>query len=401
MHSRSMQISIINFRNLLVCSYALILPFCEWFTVRMNNILLIILCALAVIEFIRAPKSFRPLIHPAFFLTAGVFLAQSIDLFHFDEIDAIGKNWLLKLPFLLFPIALFPFKPDQRIQNRIENAFIIGCLFACLLTFRFMFNPAYKSVNLLNYSEYETFLVLQRPYFGMYLLLAICFLFKHGKQCLSLLNLFLALFFILFIWLIQAKMALFTLLILVIMECRKITRPPIQKWISGLVISGFLMLLIILSVFYLKHYKNPNQLSGNKRFFILSVNTRIDHTTCAFEIIRSNPILGVGKGKLAGILDRCYEENKFEFTKYGRHYNIHNEWLEETARHGIIGLFIYILCFIFFFRQAKNTGNQLYLQFLIIVVLLALTETLFSRAQGVLMIAFFNTLFILPSVKRD
>jgi O-antigen ligase len=384
---------------LLLYVYALALPFSEWFTFRLNNAILIALCVIWAGSLFFSQISKRIFSHPLLLFSGSILFVQLIDLLHGGDMKQVAANLFMKLPFFLFPLVIAPVHIKEETFKNILRLFVAGCLMAMLISFRFLLSPKSADASLTYYAQYEKFFVLHRPYFGMYLLLAICILFYELKKKFNLLSLGLMLAFVAFIFFIQAKMSLLTLGILFIAEVTKINSEKLRKTLIYLISGIFILFSVFLTNYYLQNKELVNQKQGNDRFFILSVNTRVVHYTCALEIIGQHPALGAGCGYLTNLLDECYIKEKTELTKDGMHFNVHNEFLEETARHGLIGLGIYLICFFFFFKNAIKQKNNLYLLFLLIIVFACMTETLFSRAQGVLMVSFFNTLLFLRKEK--
>ena len=373
--------------------YAALLPFSEWLPVRLNNILLILLCGIWVAEVLLKKTSIRHLRTPVFFLLSGIFFIQLVDFLHPGDLSLAGKNIFLKLPFLLFPLVLSHVSLLHLQQKRLYQFFTAGCFLACVVSFRFFLNEECADVNWLRVADYDEYLVLQRPYFGLYLILAICFLITLYQSKRQFFYLIAVLFFLCFLWIIQAKMALVILAVILMKELLSRALPAFKKIIALGLSAAAIIVVVLLTVFYLQHRKTPNKLAGNQRFFVLSINTRLEHFTCAAEIIRANPLFGTGISDLRHELTSCYDRKGTEFNKHGYYFNIHNEWLEETARHGILGLAVYMMAFFVFLRRSRLTKNHLYFQFLFIIIFSGMTETFFSRAQGVLLIAFFNTIF--------
>ncbi len=388
-----------QFKVLLLYCYALVLPFSEWFTFRLNNAILILLCVIWLCETISNKFRFNTINRSFLFLSGGIFLIQMIDLFHQGNMQKAGANLFMKLPFLLFPITLSVFSLTNQIIKKIQHLFVAGCVMAVLLSFRFLLMPDCADADWKQYAQYEELFILHRPYFGVYLLLAICILYNDLKRKFNALAIILMVVFIAFIVLIQAKMSIITLFILFVAEARLINNQKIRKAVILTLSAGIATAMLAFSLYYLNQRSKLHQKHGNERFLILSVNTRLEHYTCAIEIIKENIFLGVGSGNLAPMLDSCYNRHNTQLTKNGRHFNVHNEFLEETARHGFIGLSVYIACFFFFFRQALRKKDHRYLQLLLIIVLASMTETIFSRAQGVLIFSFFNALFYLREDK--
>jgi len=389
-----------QFKKLLLYSYALFLPFSDWFSFRLNNAILILLSIIWFGE--TAFKKFRfDRIHNSFLLfSGGIFLIQMFDFLHEGNLQKAGANLFMKLPFLLFPLVLSVFSLTEQMIKRIQYLFVGGCTLAILMSFRFLLSPECADADWKQYAQYEEYLILHRPYFGIYLLLAVCILYDEFKRKFNALSIFLLTVFVAFIILIQAKMSIITLFILFVAEARLISNQKIRKTVM-LTLSALIGVgLLVATVYYLNQRVNLKEKQGTERFLILSVNTRLEHYACAFEIVKENMLSGVGSGNLAPMMDSCYNRNNSQLTRHGKHFNVHNEFLEETARHGIFGLSVYLVCFLFFFTKALRKKDNRYLQLLLIIVLASVTETVFSRAQGVLMFSFFNALLFLKNHKN-
>jgi hypothetical protein len=251
---------------------------------------------------------------------------------------------------------------------------------------------------MLNYHNYEEYLVLHRPYFGIYLLTAVIFLTDLKGFRIS--KLIIVLFFLWFLWFIQVKMSFFILFVLIFI--RMIFYAGLRAR-RILFITGFMLTFLVVSMglqYYLKHRNNIDQLSQKERFWVLSLNTRLIHWDCGWRIFKDHVGVGIGSGNVSAQMNECYQTNHAGVFQFVKNFNIHNEFLEEAVRHGMVGAIIYFLCFFFFIKVAGSVRNMPYFSFLIIVILASITETILSREQGVLMIAFFNTIFYLSHMLR-
>jgi len=228
--------------------------------------------------------------------------------------------------------------------------------------------------------------------------MALCFLFDQKGSYL--LRIIIAIIFTFFLYLIQAKTSLLILCILILIHVGL----HIKRRLRYIFFLFSFIIFIIFSFFTAKYYldcrKRMDTLTQRERFFVLSVNTRLIHWDCGWEIFSANPITGVGIGNLKSIVNDCYLTKHANVYQFVENFNIHNEFLEEGVRHGMIGVLVYFICFFFFFRNAIISGDKRYLQFLIIVVLASVTETTFSREQGVVMIVFFNTFFYVRNIYK-
>lgn len=136
----------------------------------------------------------------------------------------------------------------------------------------------------------------------------------------------------------------------------------------------------------------------NRSEFYNPIYHRKKNLVCAFEIFQDYPIKGVGTGSVQSLLNKCYKEKNYWGLKHN--FNSHNEYLEEMARHGIIGVFN--ISFLFFYPVLISIKKRyyMYLSFSIIIIIASLTENILSRQIGVVFFAFFNTLFYLKCINK-
>jgi O-antigen ligase len=380
-------------KSFLIGIYVFFLPLSDWSPVKVNSILIILASSVWLFEMISSVQARSTWKWKTTLVLSAIFLTQLLSIVHGGSQQDWLSNIMVKLPFLIFPLVWNRFGSGLSF-SRIKKYFIAGTLLACLLSLRFLWLNSFDVNQLLNYHPYEAYLLLHRPYFGIYLLLSICFLMDHLRSSYAaiimtgLLTAFL-------IW-IQAKTAIALLVILFFIHIAFHAGQIVRR--TFLILAGFVAVILLTGslYYYLKHRDELDTSNGFKRFFILSFNTRIIHTECATKIIREHPLMGAGAGHAMSFMNQCYDEYKPykpNFSQSGKIYNAHNEWLEEAIRHGLIGVLVYAGCFWIFFRKAFQKKDKIYLQFLLIVVVASMTESLFSREQGVLMIAFMNCFF--------
>lgn len=123
----------------------------------------------------------------------------------------------------------------------------------------------------------------------------------------------------------------------------------------------------------------------------ISIRTPITH--CAFSLLEEHWMLGTGQLELQPALDRCYMELGQEaMMKQG--YGPHCQPLQWWLAFGIAGLAAFLLLFGWSMREARRHKDHMHLAFLVFLLLCCLTEDLLTRQWGVVLFAFFNTLFI-------
>jgi len=119
---------------------------------------------------------------------------------------------------------------------------------------------------------------------------------------------------------------------------------------------------------------------------------RLIQWQCSIDILDENDswFYGVGTGDVKPLLQACYQDKKFWGHLYN--YNLHNEYLEEMVRHGLIGLSLLLLAFLYPMVVAIKQKQYLYIYFILIFMLACISESFLNRQKGVIFYAFFNAL---------
>jgi O-antigen ligase len=132
-----------------------------------------------------------------------------------------------------------------------------------------------------------------------------------------------------------------------------------------------------------------------------STNLRVGILICSFQLLKQNWLLGAGTGDMQVALNSCYEQNGYSDELYIDNYDPHNQFIETWLNVGITGVIILLLTFIIPLRLAIRHKNNLYIFFLLFIMLCCMTESVFNLQKGVVFYSFFNTLFLVYTVKNS
>ena len=124
------------------------------------------------------------------------------------------------------------------------------------------------------------------------------------------------------------------------------------------------------------------------------LNARLAIWTCTLDAIKNNPVVGYGIGDTEKALRKAYEVKGFTFG-LRNNFNTHNQYLDILLNAGIIGLLLIVGAWCKVLHLAKINNNQLLFVFLLISMLVMLTENILNRNQGVFFFSFFISLFSL------
>lgn len=142
-----------------------------------------------------------------------------------------------------------------------------------------------------------------------------------------------------------------------------------------------------------KFLANPSDVSKNDdRLFIWGLS---------LDIIKENPIFGVGTGDSKDELMIKYEENQMEDALKAR-LNVHNQFLETTIQLGLAGLMSLMLIFFWSFAMAIRKHNTMLALVLSVNALFLLFESVLNTQTGVYYFVFvISALLFVPQGKAN
>jgi O-antigen ligase len=120
----------------------------------------------------------------------------------------------------------------------------------------------------------------------------------------------------------------------------------------------------------------------------------------ALEIIKKNPVIGVGTGDVKQELMKVYKENRIEMA-LEEHLNAHNQYVQTAIALGITGLLVLISYFVLPSVYAYKNDNLLYLIFLALAGFHLLFESMLERQAGVVFYAFLNSFLFYFTVEKE
>lgn len=359
-----------------------------------------------VIEIKNSPANFRVLLG----LFLGLYVWSVAGMIYSQNFNEGIRNLTLRLPLLLFPLVLIA--PEDYLKNGVEKILrifaISTCIFSiiCLLfaTYRsisifegnWTFNPHPSEYPWLNYYYATYFGVFHHPsYLSMYVLLSLFIAFEEiSKRSRIIFWIFVSIILIISLYLLSSRAAFIAAFISIpVYFIIKFKEVKINKvwWFIG-----FLSIIGILIIFF----SNPRlQLilgSDTKEELINKTlkESRFGLWSSGLNIIRHNPVLGIGTGDIQSELDKEYIRKGDKNLLIVKELNTHNQFIETAAENGIIALILFTLIFISMFNIAFSTRNTLYLMFIIIVLVSFTFEAMLNRLAGLLFFCFFSIILI-------
>ncbi len=319
--------------------------------------------------------------------------------------ESLSDGWheiTVKTTILLFPI-IYASTKHRFTQLQFQGifwAFGGAVLLASLITFRggfyFIFDPDS------GLPTFESAIILHRPYLGMYVSLVICFFLytlitmvgRKWEKWLIFGVFYLVVFLIITDAFISLGICILSLLLTSSLWL-------VRRGFFRLFWLGFLTVVVIFFLFrpkiqsiwndfqidQVRLTEMPEAASENK--------ARANIRSCVKSILGQSSywLTGLGTGDANQALLHCYESKGMDF-EARHHLNAHHIFFQETLRHGLFGLLLLMSLLGFPLWWAFKQEKYLYLAFLLLIILVGLTESLLSRQAGVVFYAFFNTLFL-------
>jgi len=400
----------------LIILVAVTLPF---FTVP-NSFLIILLTFWAIILLIR-DKKIRANLGKHVIPIAVFSLIFALYVFAFIK-DGVFEYWYIiekKMSLFAIPISLGTFSINLN-QSKLKIILVAFCIStASAITVSFIGH--WDLLSFTNRFDTESFLIIRRPYFGLYALFCVlCLIYLVPKF-----NLFWQksiavagiIFFVGFSLLIYAKMSILAFLGTLIAS--GIVWGIIRRKYSALLITTSALFLLSICGFLLSQsFRQVSEkiFSGEpfqideKWIYFLSINMRFAIWECSWSVLTENGnwLWGAGLGHQQ-LLNTCYEGQSI-WIKYnvnptflqGSTFNSHNELFHCWLDLGILGLVALIFTGAYSITKALQSKNILYFSFLVLFFLCCMTESMLSVQKGVVFYSFFNSvIFFSLQAKKD
>jgi O-antigen ligase len=302
----------------------------------------------------------------------------------------------VKFSFLLLPII---FGLQKSIGNKefinILRIYVHATSLSMIVLLAINIGRYLSHGRFLFYNDYSD--MLHPSYLSMYLIfniLIIVFLFiKKQEKPIYLLLSSLISFATLFI--AESKAGQLTALLIIIFIAFQLIPSKFRRLA---IISSFVLVFVFGYIakdtkrfsFFVNAMEHYSQIKAHPEKIKESTALRILAWSASIEVIKRNPILGVGNGDIKDELSKVYAERDYN-KPLEMHMNSHNQYLETAVGQGLVGLAFLFLMFLvplFIVQQ-----NPLLVQgFILLALLSILVESMFNTQAGVIFIAFFYAL---------
>lgn len=344
----------------------------------------------------------------------------------YSDWDSFSKNVVRSLPLIIFPLLFFYLKPwikkkEVRIVLRtLVISAISYSLFLLIVAFyrQINYKPDFSTINwyFFTYYDYTEALHIHPTYLGMYLCLAfavvfLSFLLNKGRVILKVLIL---VFLGVNVFLLGSRIALVSLmLIILILVFSKFRKTEIKKRILILSIIVATPILVFVFVPIVKErmvdmtfgLKESYQYAkygdkGKDNNYNGGLAPRFQIWDCAVEVGNENYLFGNGFGTTQKLLNDCYlSKGLTDFSK--QDYQTHSQYFNNYARGGLVGLFVLLFVYFYSMVYAIKNRNLLHFNFMVMIVVVSLTENILNLQLGIVFFCFFNSFFFFLDAKQD
>jgi O-antigen ligase len=375
---------------------------------NINSICIIFCSIFSIYDFIKAKKKFT-------FNRKKITLTFVFWMFLFHEIFTLDLNLtniLLQLPFLIFPL-LFLYKPSY-IDAKVKDQSLLvfqGSVVLQSIIYLIVFLKENKidqifAINNYNIPFFRTYvlenttLAIHQTYFSAFLLcsctISLFLGLKKTSSFFLIFNLFNIIFTSFFIFVFVSKiniiLLILTFMTYIIISFKNGKKKQLLKSIYVFLMVGALFFSafsgLVKERFNEVRTEINRPLVGN---YHNSINIRVAIIKCSFGLLEELPFLGYGK-YLQQELNNCYKNSfKSDFYKIST-YNTHNYYFNLILYGGWVFLFLFLYYFYYLFRKVNYP--TFILIFIIQILIINLTENLFSRHYGIILFIYFISLFL-------
>ncbi len=257
-------------------------------------------------------------------------------------------------------------------------------------------------VNKLFYYDLTSLFNLHPVYFALYLAISILSILYFSTTANPLfgkrMEVFLILFFLVFIFMLTA---LVVMLVLPILMGYFVYRNRLGGYSQGVRVTIFSMgIAVMLLLAYSLPYTRNKLVRVTQLSYSLddpdykwgSLTIRLAKWECSWALVKEHFLTGVGTGDAQDALMDSYRRKGFA-EGLRNNYNTHNQYLETWTMLGIPGLAV-LLWMVWPFRM-----NWLWQSFMILLAASLFTENMLDTQKGVVFIGFFYALLAGPFAK--
>lgn len=345
---------------------------------------------------------------PSFWWMPLFWLVHLIGMLWSDN-QAFGwKDIETKLSFLLLPLMFASLPMTSERMVNIQRSFVAGVMMAVvfLLSKAFVGYSQDKDAGHFFYAGLSSAL-MHPTYLGMYVALALYLVaddwFMSGSKPWSTYHFPVVLLFSGVIFLLSARSVILAIGFLLPVFCLA----SYMKSNAGPLKPTLVVLALILAFFINARVNTNNnrmaelgqsiqQANTGAEHASNSVNSRFEIWSQALSLFKNAPYFGYGTGDVKDCLMESYRASHFTYA-LEKKLNAHNQYLQTSVALGFLGL-LSLLAFLFLPLYPVRFSSFSF--FIGLVILNALTESIFETQKGVVFSAFFYAVYVSFEARR-
>jgi O-antigen ligase len=356
-------------------------------------------------------------------LLAGCILFYSLLLIALPQTGNTAEAWrhiILKSGLLFIPAAVgasdfFNEKNRNQLLHVYMVLLLIGSLY-CLLTASQRF-ALYRDADSFFYHELVSPLQHHAVFYSIFVFVALLFLLegfrKKNIQFGPALHIFLVLYFSVFLFLLSSRLVLAVYFIYLLYFFLHLIK---SKWLVSallfLIAAATLLMLVIPNPvgsrfrdLLRENTRVLKQESFDPGIYFNGFEFRLLQWRLVPEILSEKKawLTGVTPGDALDLLNEKYVEKNMYTGNPARGdrgylgFNTHNQFLESLLQSGLPGLFAFVIICFSLIRMALMNKNRMKSFVILLLLLYALTESVFETQYGLLLFLFFPLFLHQPS----
>ena len=340
----------------------------------------------------------------AYLSSIGIYLLFLLSGIYTENWNNMFPMLRISLPYLLLPIA-FAFGPVLNDKNyKFILYFFVTLMFlsSVYVLVNYLLNFDYFQQNL---AVSKTIFTPQKDHIRYSLLLCLSifssvWLIQQGYSLFykweKWLLIFIAVFLFIMLHILSVRSGILAFYLgvfiyiwkIILVEKRKILGIVLLSMMLILPYMAFISLPSFRQKFYLMRYNWEQYQKGEVAN--LSDTQRLLSYQIALKVAAQNPWIGVGLGDLEDEQRKIYEKEYKDI----KPMQPHNQFLSIYASCGIIGLLLFLVCFLFPLFYQKNYQSTWFLLFYVLLLSSFLTENTIFVSIGIGIHSFFMLLFL-------
>lgn len=336
------------------------------------------------------------------------YIIHALGMLYTDNID-YGKDQMDRLKYLLFPLVFLSFL-DTRFVFRIIIAFLLGMFISILFSYLIHYEILPYTYSLGKYEIWETFPYSPTPFLShgehsVGISLFIGFLlyyvlnFKEDekyKKALAIVLIVIALVNISFIASRTGYMTLVGVIVITVFVSYKTNIKILLAALSSIVVVLFSLYSISNTInervdIAISNFQKG--LSGKNYYENGSTAQRIGLTIYSFEVIKENPVFGVGTGDHMDLLREKIPDEEKRLREIAKPHNL---YVQIPMQTGVIGLltFFFLLYTIIKYNNISKEKKDLSIIMISTILIFMLGGMLYGTFELPLMIVLLSAMIV-------